>query len=104
MFLNSNKKMDKIFPKDTIKNTVYSIGITNLKDNAADALALDAKYRIHKIIQEVNKFMCHSKRTKLTGEDINNALRVINVDPLYGFTLTLDQEKIISRCVCENTR
>ncbi|RIB06222.1 hypothetical protein C2G38_2278195 [Gigaspora rosea] len=79
--------MDKIFPKDTIKNTADSIGITNLKDNAAAALALDAEYRIHEIIQEANKFMRHSKRTKLTGEDINNALRVINVDPLYGFTL-----------------
>ncbi|CAG8507264.1 4231_t:CDS:2 [Racocetra fulgida] len=72
--------MDKIFPKDTIKNTADSIGITNLKDNAAAALALDAEYRIHEIIQEANKFMRHSKRTKLTGEDINNALRVVNVD------------------------
>ncbi|CAG8552950.1 8951_t:CDS:2, partial [Gigaspora rosea] len=63
-----------------VVNTADSIGITNLNDNAAAALALDAEYRIHEIIQEANKFMRYSKRTKLTGEDINNALRVINVD------------------------
>ncbi|CAG8434714.1 7800_t:CDS:2 [Diversispora eburnea] len=80
--------MDRLFPKETIKNTAESIGITNLKDNVAATLALDVEYRIHEIIQEANKFMRHSKRTKLTGEDINNALHVRNVDPLYGFTLT----------------
>ncbi|RHZ44765.1 hypothetical protein Glove_709g16 [Diversispora epigaea] len=84
-FLSRN--MDRLFPKETIKNTAESIGITNLKDNVAATLALDVEYRIHEIIQEANKFMRHSKRTKLTGEDINNALHVRNVDPLYGFTL-----------------
>ncbi|CAG8758478.1 7088_t:CDS:2, partial [Acaulospora morrowiae] len=80
--------MDRLFPKDTIKSTAESVGISNLKDSVAATLALDVEYRIHEIIQvEANKFMRHSKRTKLTGEDINNALHVRNVDPLYGFTL-----------------
>ncbi|RGB27301.1 hypothetical protein C1646_769294 [Rhizophagus diaphanus] len=79
--------MNGLFPKDTIKITAETVGVTNLKDKVAAALANDVEYRVHEIIQEANKFMRHSKRTRLTGEDINNALRVRNVDPLYGFSL-----------------
>ncbi|CAI2172979.1 10231_t:CDS:2 [Funneliformis geosporum] len=68
--------MNGIFSKDTIKITAETVGVTNLKDTVAAALAHDVEYRVHEIIQEANKFMRHSKRTRLTGEDINNALRV----------------------------
>ncbi|CAJ0640152.1 12667_t:CDS:10 [Entrophospora sp. SA101] len=79
--------MSGIFPKEAIKNTAETIGISNLKDNVANALAHDVEYRIYEIIQ-ASKFMRHSKRTKLTGDDINHALRIRNVDPLYGFGLS----------------
>ncbi|KAF9582783.1 hypothetical protein BGW38_010763 [Lunasporangiospora selenospora] len=65
-----------------------SVGITNLKDEVAMSLAQDVEYRIHEIVQEAMKFMRHGKRTKLTVDDINNALRVRNVEPLYGFNST----------------
>ncbi|KAF9437532.1 hypothetical protein BGZ76_000348 [Entomortierella beljakovae] len=63
-----------------------SVGITNLKDDVATSLAQDVEYRIHEIVQEAMKFMRHGKRTKLSVDDINNALRVRNVEPLYGFS------------------
>ncbi|KAG1240493.1 hypothetical protein G6F68_017607 [Rhizopus microsporus] len=69
-----------VFPKDTIKNIGESLGISNLKDETTTALAQDVEYRIHELIQEATKFMRHSKRTKLTVEDINAALRVKNVE------------------------
>lgn len=57
-----------------------SVGIPNLKDDVATSLAQDVEYRIHEIVQEAMKFMRHGKRTKLTVDDINNALRVRNVE------------------------
>ncbi|KAI1314488.1 hypothetical protein EDD11_002105 [Mortierella claussenii] len=72
------------FPASTIK--AQSVGIPNLKDDVASSLAQDVEYRIHEIVQEAMKFMRHGKRAKLTVDDINNALRVRNVEPLYGFS------------------
>ncbi|KAG0032128.1 hypothetical protein BGZ81_011617 [Podila clonocystis] len=74
------------FPSSTIKDIAESVGIPNLKDDVATSLAQDVEYRIHEIVQEAMKFMRHGKRTKLTVDDINNALRVRNVEPLYGFS------------------
>ncbi|KAJ2455834.1 histone H4-like TAF Taf6, SAGA complex subunit [Coemansia sp. RSA 2336] len=74
-----------IYSKNTIKNISESIGIPKLKDGITTAMAQDVEYRLHEIIAEAMKFMRHSKRTKLTVTDINSALRVRNVEPIYGF-------------------
>ncbi|KAG0164232.1 hypothetical protein DFQ28_007295 [Apophysomyces sp. BC1034] len=74
-----------VFPKETIKNIGESLGITNVKDEVASALAQDVEYRVNELIQEAAKFMRHSKRSKLTVDDMNAALRVKNVEPLYGY-------------------
>ncbi|CAG8534418.1 6629_t:CDS:10 [Ambispora leptoticha] len=81
--------MAGFFPKETVKNTAEVVGISNLKDEVALALAHDVEYRLYEIIQEATKFMRHSKRTKLTGDDINHALRTRNVEPLYGFNVPI---------------
>jgi len=74
-----------LIPKDTIKILGEIAGISNLKDDIASALASDSEYRLREIIQEAIKFMKHSKRQKLTADDVNHALRIRNVEPLYGF-------------------
>ncbi|KAJ2311715.1 histone H4-like TAF Taf6, SAGA complex subunit, partial [Coemansia sp. RSA 2702] len=74
-----------IYSKTTIKNISESVGIPKLKDGITTAMAQDVEYRLHEIISEAMKFMKHSKRTKLSVGDINSALRVRNVEPIYGF-------------------
>ncbi|KAJ1673992.1 histone H4-like TAF Taf6, SAGA complex subunit, partial [Spiromyces aspiralis] len=69
-----------LFPKQTVKNISESVGISKLSDDVTDALANDVEYRIQQIIEEAIKFMQHSKRTKLTVNDINQALRVRNFE------------------------
>ncbi|XP_027171078.1 transcription initiation factor TFIID subunit 6 [Coffea eugenioides] len=74
-----------IVPKETIEVTAQSIGINNLSPDAALALAPDVEYRLREIMQEAIKCMRHSKRNLLTTEDVDSALRLRNVEPIYGF-------------------
>ncbi|KAI4321999.1 hypothetical protein MLD38_035317 [Melastoma candidum] len=72
--------------KESVEVIAQCIGITNLSPEVAEALGPDVEYRIREIIQEAVKCMRHSKRTVLTGDDVDSALRLRNVEPTYGFT------------------
>lgn len=74
-----------IYSKHTIKNISESIGIPKLKDGITTAMAQDVEFRLHDLIDSALKFMRHSKRTRLTPQDINQALRTQNTEPMYGF-------------------
>lgn len=74
-----------IVPKETIEVIAQSIGINNLSPDVALALAPDVEYRVREIMQEAIKCMRHSKRTILTADDVDGALNLRNVEPIYGF-------------------
>ncbi|KAI4308426.1 hypothetical protein L6164_031503 [Bauhinia variegata] len=74
-----------IVPKETVEVIAQSIGINNLSPDAALAVAPDVEYRMREIMQEAIKCMRHSKRTTLTADDIDGALNLRNVEPVYGF-------------------
>ncbi|XP_047980358.1 transcription initiation factor TFIID subunit 6 [Salvia hispanica] len=74
-----------IVPKETIEVIAQSIGISNLSPDVLPALAADVEYRIREIMQESIKCMRHSKRTTLTTDDVDSALGLRNVEPIYGF-------------------
>ena len=74
-----------IFPKETVNLIADSIGI-QIKDDVASLLIEDAEYRIREIINESTKFMKHSNRKKMLPSDINSALTVKNIQPLFGYS------------------
>ncbi|GAU17813.1 hypothetical protein TSUD_172020 [Trifolium subterraneum] len=74
-----------IVPKETIEVIAQSIGINNLSPDVALAIAPDVEYRMRQIMQEAIKCMRHSKRTILTADDVDAALNLKNVEPIYGF-------------------
>ncbi|KAD6795100.1 hypothetical protein E3N88_05996 [Mikania micrantha] len=74
-----------IVPKETIEVIAQSLGINNFSPDAAFALAPDVEYRMREIIQEGIKCMHHSKRTTLTTDDVDSALSMRNIEPIYGF-------------------
>ncbi|XP_057485587.1 transcription initiation factor TFIID subunit 6-like isoform X1 [Actinidia eriantha] len=75
-----------IVPKETIEVIAQSIGVSNLVPDVLPALASDVEYRVREIMQEAIKCMRHSKRTTLTADDVESALKLRNVEPIYGFT------------------
>ncbi|KAI4466035.1 transcription initiation factor tfiid subunit 6 [Holotrichia oblita] len=76
------------FSAESIKVIAESIGIGCLPDDAAKELADDISFRVKHIIQDAAKFMQHAKRTKLMNIDIDNALKLKNLEPQYGFHST----------------
>ncbi|KAK7340884.1 hypothetical protein VNO77_21601 [Canavalia gladiata] len=74
-----------IVPKETIEVIAQSIGINNLSPDVALAVAPDVEYRMRQIMQEAIKCMRHSRRTTLTADDVDAALNLKNVEPIYGF-------------------
>ncbi|EOX93399.1 hypothetical protein QUC31_004118 [Theobroma cacao] len=74
-----------IVAKETIEVIAQSIGINNLSADAALSLAPDVEYRMREIMQEAIKCMRHSRRTTMTTDDVDCALNLRNVEPVYGF-------------------
>ncbi|KGN47943.1 transcription initiation factor TFIID subunit 6 [Cucumis sativus] len=74
-----------IIPKENIEVIAQCIGINNLSSDVALDIAPDVEYRLREIMQEAIKCMRHSKRTTLTANDVDGALNLRNVEPMYGF-------------------
>jgi transcription initiation factor TFIID subunit 6 len=73
-------------PYDTVRDVSDALGISwQLTDDVAKNLAMDVEYRIHEIIEQALKFMRHGKRRTLTTQDIERAMKVLNLEPLYGY-------------------
>lgn len=78
-------KVSGCLPPESVKAIAESIGIGGLPEKATVYVADDVTYRLKMIVQEAVKFMRHGKRQKLNTADINSALQVKNMEPLYGF-------------------
>ncbi|XP_072935871.1 transcription initiation factor TFIID subunit 6-like isoform X2 [Epargyreus clarus] len=70
---------------DSIKVIAESVGISSLGDDAAKELADDVSYRLKVIVQDAMKFMHHAKRQKLSITDVDDTLKIKNIEPQYGF-------------------
>jgi len=73
---------------DNIKDVAESVGINSLEKDVLDNLGRDVDYRVSQVLEEAIKFMRHSRRTTLHTEDISQALRVLDVEPLFGYDST----------------
>ncbi|KAF2826824.1 TAF-domain-containing protein [Ophiobolus disseminans] len=73
---------------DNVRDVAESVGIASLADNVVEELARDVDFRLAQVLEEAMKFMRHGKRTMLSTHDISHALKVLNVEPLYGYEST----------------
>lgn len=77
-----------VWNPDNIKDVAESVGIASLNDDVLQGLSADIEYRLSQVLEEALKFMRHSKRTTLWTQDISQALRVLDLEPLYGYEST----------------
>jgi transcription initiation factor TFIID subunit 6 len=77
-----------IWNPDNIRDISESVGITSLNDDVLRGLSSEVEYRVGQVLEEALRFMRHSRRTVLSTKDVALALRVLDVEPLYGYDST----------------
>ena len=77
-----------VWNPDNVKDVAESVGISSLSEEVIQGLCSDIEYRLAQVLEEALKFMRHSKRTTLWTQDIAQALRTLDVEPLYGYEST----------------
>ena len=77
-----------VWNQENIVDVAESVGIVSLNKDVQEHLARDVEYRLSQVLEEALKFMRHGKRTTLTTQDISQALRLLDVEPLYGYEST----------------
>ena len=77
-----------IWNPDNIRDVAESVGVTALNDDVQQALGSEVEFRVSQVLEEALRLMRHSRRTTLATKDISNALRVLDIEPLYGYEST----------------
>jgi len=73
---------------ESVKDVAESVGISALNEDALRTLSQDVEYRIGQVIVEALRFMRAANRTTLTVQDVSQAMKVLDVEPLYGYDST----------------
>ncbi|GJQ12870.1 hypothetical protein GpartN1_g4661.t1 [Galdieria partita] len=63
----------------------YILGVESVSEDVSVTVIEETEYRLRQLLQEAVKFMRNSKRTKLLPKDINSALRLENLEPIFGY-------------------
>jgi transcription initiation factor TFIID subunit 6 len=85
---NSRLNQRLVWNPDNVRDVAESVGISSLNEEAVRALSQDVEYRVGQVIVEAMRFMHMGKRTVLGTQDIAQALKVLDVEPLYGYEST----------------
>jgi transcription initiation factor TFIID subunit 6 len=80
--------MTSLWNPDNVRDTAESIGLSHLSKEVVENLARDVDYRIAQILENSFKFMRHAKRTTMHTDDVSQALRVLDIEPLFGYDAT----------------
>ena len=77
-----------VWNPENVKDVAESIGITALSDDVLQYLTSDIEFRLSQVLEEALRFLRHSKRSVLSTQDVSQALRTLEVEPLYGYEST----------------
>jgi transcription initiation factor TFIID subunit 6 len=71
-------------PAESALAAAQSLGLEGLDVSIAEELSRSASYRTRQVVQDALKFLEHSCRHTLSCEDLARALRLRNVEPVFG--------------------
>lgn len=76
-----------LIPPSVVKVYAEQLGYSSadLSEEVLTMVAQELEYRLRELIQDASKYMTHCKRTRLTVEDLNWALRDRGQPQLYGY-------------------
>lgn len=75
-----------LIPTSVIKNYAEAAGHSSLDEESLLVLSRECEYKLRYMLQEARKYMQHSRRGKLTIEDVNSALcRQLGEQPVLGY-------------------
>ncbi|KAI9664271.1 MAG: hypothetical protein M1831_002450 [Alyxoria varia] len=77
-----------VWNPDNIRDCAESLGLAALPSESIDHLTREVEFRIAQVLEESLKFMRHAKRTTLHVTDVSSALKVLDVEPLFGYEAT----------------
>lgn len=69
---------------DSIRLVAQQASLGSISTDVVEEVRKDAEARMRDIIRDAIKFQTHSMRAKLTTDDVDRALKIQNVDPVYG--------------------
>lgn len=69
--------------RSSVKQVAAALGL-EIDDALVAALALDAEHRLRTLGLDAARFMRHARRSTLLGGDVAHALKLRNVEALYG--------------------
>jgi len=85
---NVREVVEGFYTNEIVKTMVESVGFDKPPDDVLLYLAENTTFKVKLIVQEAIKFQRKMKRRQLRTCDIDCALRVKNIEPVYGFTAT----------------
>ncbi|KAI0835163.1 TAF-domain-containing protein [Hypoxylon sp. FL0890] len=74
-----------LWNQESVRDVAESVGAPRIGDEALRTLSQDVEYRIGQVIIEALRYMRLAKRTHLTTQDVSQAMRVLDVEPMYGY-------------------
>lgn len=77
-----------VWNPDNIRDVAESVGIGSLSDEILQGLAADIEFRLAQVLEEALKSLRHRKSSSLSTQDVAQALRTLEVEPLYGYEST----------------
>lgn len=77
-----------VWNPDNVRDVAESTGVASLSADVVDHITRDIEFRVGQILEEALKVMRHSKRTTLFTQDVSQALKILDQEPLYGYGTT----------------